>query len=65
MTREVKARARACVCVCVCVCVYHCVEKHKSSDAKIDRGVIQTVKQTLERYRSSNLLVQRILCHVD
>jgi len=53
------------VCVCVCVCVYHCVEKHKSSDAKIDRGVIQTVKQTLERYRSSNLLVQRILCHVD
>lgn len=32
---------------------------------KIGRGVIETVKQILERYRSSNLLVQRSLCHVD
>lgn len=53
LAREIKA------------CAYHCVEKHSSSDVKIGRGVVQTVKQTLERYRSSDLLVQRSLCHVD
>lgn len=32
---------------------------------KNGHGVVQTVKQTLERYRNSDLLVQRSLCHVD
>lgn len=52
-TREVKTCAR------------HCVEKHGNSDVEIGRDVTETVKQTLERYRNSDLLVQRSLRHVD
>lgn len=43
----------------------HYVEKRDGTDAKIGRAVSRNVKQTLERYRSSDLLVQRSLCHVD